>query len=311
MPRRAPFSGPETRRHFPLAFPLGAATLGVPMHTASSGVIRAASPSAFTSATLAAAVAATRHAERIRHACAAVDAASADATRAVRDAVAVHRRTAKARAAIAAAEAAEAAAERVAEATAVALGREAAEAAERVALSTLARATFADRLAALADGPLWTGSGYCAALADATRALGADKREVNVDALGAEDGRALAHVVVGTSAWTGEPCAFGVVARTASRDSFDAYRVYVPEVRAYGADADRERGAGILNLTSTNLTAADAPALAEAANVAAALCAVVSRYAAAHPRDTAMDGARAALAAAYATAYGEPLPERD
>lgn len=279
------------------------------MHPASSGVIRAASPSAFTSNALDRALAATRHAERIRAACAAVDDAVSAATQRVRNTLG-GRRTPKAKAATAAAQDALTAAEAIADATASALGREAAEDAERAALAALARATFADRVAALAVGPSWTGSGYCAAIADATRALGADVREVHVDALGAEDGAPLAYVVVGTSWASGEPYALHVVGRTPSRGTFDAFAVYVPEVRAYGSDAERPRGEVVFNLTATRLTAADARAHAEAANVAAAVAAVVARYAAAHPFDDAMRDATRALRAAYAAAYGEPLPER-
>jgi hypothetical protein len=275
-----------------------------------TGSLRAASPSAFTSNALDRALAATRHAERIRAACAAVDDAVSAATQRVR-ATLGGRRTPKAKAATAAAQDALVAAEAIADATAAALGREAAEDAERAALAALARATFADRVAALAVGPSWTGSGYCAALADATRAIGGDVREVVVDALGAEDGAALAYVVVGTSWASGEPYALHVVARAPSRGTFDGYAVYVPEVRAYGSDAERPRGEVVFNLTATRLTAADARPLAEAANAAAAVAEVVVRYAAAHPLDDAAAEARATLAAAYATAYGEPLTARD
>jgi hypothetical protein len=279
------------------------------MHTASSGVIRAASPSAFTSHALDRALAATRHAERIRAACAAVDDAVSAATQRVRLTLGAPR-TAKRKAATAAAQDALVSAEAIADATADALGRGAAQDSERAALCALARAVFADRVDALAVGPSWTGSGYCAALAVATRSLGPDKREAHVDALGAEDGEARAYVVVGTSSSTGEPYALHVVARCPSAGTFDAYAVYVPEVRAYGSDADRPRGEVTLGLTSTRLTAADARPLAEAANVAAACADVAARYAVAHPFVDAAAEARATLATAYATAYGEPLTAR-
>jgi len=266
------------------------------MPPASSAPILAASPSALTNARLIDALKSEAALDRIRLACGPVDAAVSAATSALRITLAAKPRTAKVRAAHAAARDALDAAEATADATAAAMDRDGADTAAKVALGALARALYADRLIALADGVLWTGSGYAVALANAAMDLSASPvvREVHVPTLGA-DGLPLAHVVVDSAFHTGEPYALTIVARTASRSTFDAYRVYVPEPVAYGADAGKRREVE-LNLTATRLTAQDAAALAEAANVAASVCAVVARYCAAYPERTAMQDAEALMA---------------
>lgn len=264
-----------------------------------TGSLRAASPSALTLNRLTAAINTAAEAARLARACGPVDDAAALALTRLRAALDVKPRTAKVRAAIATAEALRDDADRLAEQTAEALGRQAAAAAATAALCALGRALFADRLRALALGDLWTGSGYCDALAAGAESLGvAGICEARVPALAA-DGAPLAHVAFSVNPWTGEAESFGVVALTPSRaEGFDAVRITLPEVDAYREPAKRREPE--VGMTSTRLPLADAPALAEAYNVAAAVAEVVKRYVAAHPERNPREEAEAAVAEALA-----------